>query len=377
MKVGFLVNPIAGIGGRVGLKGSDNVEDEAVKRGGKSVSPARAKEAISGLVTHLGSSLKKLDFVTCSGAMGEKELRGAGVAKNQIEVVCETPSHSSAKDTERASAKFLEMKVDLVLFCGGDGTARDIVRIIDNKIPVIGIPAGVKMHSGVFCVRPEALAALLREHLEGRVDTGDAEILDLDEEEYRRGNWSVRLFATAKTLLEPTLVQTGKMMVEEVADDAVKLEMIEHIKELMMMEPECLFLLGPGSTIAFIAQGLGFDKTLLGIDAAAGGKMIGKNLDEKGILSLLKRFRVSKLVVSPIGAQGFILGRGNLEVSPEVVRKIGITNIMVLATPSKLRVTPTLRVDTGDADLDSEFARRAYLPVVVGYRMMKMHPLQV
>lgn len=377
MLVGFLVNPIAGIGGRVGLKGSDNVVDEARRRGAKIVSPARAKEALTAMVTALGSSIDKIRFLTCEHVMGEQELLDAGVPQRLVKVVYHPPSTTTARDTEEATTEFIEMNVELILFCGGDGTARDILKVAGEEIPMVGIPAGVKMHSGIFCTRPETLAELIKGFLEGRIGTGEADIMDLDEEAYRRGKWSVRLFGSATTLREPNLIQAGKMMVQEVADEAIKDEMAEHIAELWKKEPDVLFIFGPGSTTSHIAKKLGIDKTLLGIDAFRHGVLIGKDLNEKGLLSLLKQNRDARLIISPIGAQGFILGRGNLQLSPRVIRQIGLQNIMVFATPAKLKLTTALRVDTGDPLLDAQFSKKEYLPVVIGYRTMRMHPLQV
>jgi predicted polyphosphate/ATP-dependent NAD kinase len=232
------------------------------------------------------------------------------------------------------------------------------------------------MYSGLFAVSPSAAANLLVAYLRGEVRIGTAEILDLDEEAYRKGEWRIRLFATAKTLVEPQLVSAGKMMVEEVTDEAVRAELATHFSELFESNPNTLFLLGPGTTIHGIASGLKLEKTLLGIDAVVGGKTIAKDVNEADILRLLDRYRTAKLVVSPIGAQGFILGRGNLQISPEVLRRISPQNVVVVATPSKLAATPVLRVDTGDPSLDEEFRRREYLFVVIGYRTSKLHPIQ-
>ena len=149
-----------------------------------------------------------------------------------------------------------------------------------------------------------------------------------------------------------------------------------HFSELFENEPDTLFLLGPGSTLNSIATAIGIDKTLLGVDAVVAGKTIGKDLNEKGILDLLDRHPKTKLVVSPVGAQGFVLGRGNLQVSPAVLRRIGTKNVIVVATPAKLAMTPVLRVDTGDARLDEEFHKREYLFVLIGYRTSKLHPIQ-
>src|SRR5437899_1852027 len=245
-----------------------------------------------------------------------------------------------------------------------------------DRIPIVGIPAGVKMHSGLFAVSPQAAAEILVAFLRGELRIGVAEILDLDEEAYRKGEWRVRLFATAKTLVEPQLVSAGKLMVEELSEEAVRAELTTHFSELFEANPDTLFLLGPGSTIQGIASALGIEKTLLGIDAVVGGKTIAKDVNEAAILRLLDRHPKALLVVSPVGGQGFILGRGNPQVSPAVLRRIGTRNVIVVATPSKLVTTPVLRVDTGDPSLDEEFRAREYLFVLVGYRTSKLHPIQ-
>jgi predicted polyphosphate/ATP-dependent NAD kinase len=376
-RIGFVVNPIAGMGGRVGLKGTDGVADQAAAAGAKPTAPERAR-AFAEAVLNLTSGHPSLDFlwVTAGGEMGAGPLRGAGFPPARIEVVDVPDPHTSAEDTKRTVAESIKAGAELILFCGGDGTARDVAEAAGERIPILGIPAGVKMYSGLFAVSPLAAANLLVAFLRGELRVGTAEILDLDEEAYRKGEWRVRLFATAKTLVEPQLVSAGKMMVEELTDEAIRAELATHFSELFESNPGTLFLLGPGSTIHGIASALRLEKTLLGIDAVVGGTTIAKDVNEADILRLLERYRTAKLVVSPIGAQGFILGRGNLQISPEVLRRIGPQNVMVVATPGKLAATPVLRVDTGDPSLDEEFRRRDYLFVIIGYRTSKLHPIQ-
>src|SRR5437879_7021125 len=184
------------------------------------------------------------------------------------------------------------------------------------------------MHSGLFAISPRAAANLLVAFLRGDLRVGTAEILDLDEEAYRKGEWRVRLFATAKTLVEPQLVSAGKLMVEELSEEAVRAELTTHFSALFEANPDTLFLLGPGSTIQGFASPLGIEKTLLGIDAVVGGKTIAKDLNEAEILRLLDRTSKARLVVSPVGGQGFILGRGNLQVSPARLRRIGAQTVI-------------------------------------------------
>jgi predicted polyphosphate/ATP-dependent NAD kinase len=229
------------------------------------------------------------------------------------------------------------------------------------------------MHSAVFATHPEAAADILAEFAQGLTRTVEAEVLDVDEEAYRRGEWKVRLFALARTLDEPMLRQLGKSTLEEVSDEEQKDDIAQELQERMRAEPEALFLLGPGSTLEHVARRLGVPKTLLGFDAVRGGKPVAQDLDERGILALLDG--PAYLVLSPIGAQGFVLGRGNQQASPEVVRRVGLRNLLIVATPQKVRATPGLRVDTGDPALDAEVRARSHLPVIVGWRTSRLLPV--
>jgi len=275
-------------------------------------------------------------------------------------------------DTKAAVAQFLAHEVELLLFCGGDGTARDICSVTRQAIPLLGIPAGVKMHSGVFGTSAARSAEILVEYLAGRLAPAKVDIVDLDEDRYRRGEWVVRLYDVALTPFEPTLTQATKILITDASEEGTRAEIAEHLFEQMESEPRTLFLLGPGSTVHSLGRRLAIDKTLLGIDAVAGGRLVGKDLNERRILELLEHYASAKLVLSPIGAQGFVLGRGNLQLSPEVIRRIGGDNIIVVSTPAKLARTPLLRFDTGDANLDGELGAKGYWPVVIGYRLSRL-----
>ena len=370
-RVGFLVNPIAGLGGRVGLKGTDGVADEALRRGATAVAPAKAEETLRALAAK--PQAKGIAWLTCSGPMGEDALRNAGLA---AEVVHRCGTRTTAEDTKAACRAFLAAKVGLIVFVGGDGTARDVADVAAKAVPILGVPAGVKMHSAVFGLHPESVAAILADFVDGQTATVEAEVLDLDEEKYRQGEWVVRLYATATTLHEPTLIQTGKMMFEELPELDARDAIAEHVVEEIEDSPGTLFLLGPGGTLDHVKRKLGIHGSLLGIDAVQGGKLVAANLNEAEIRKLLDAHGAAKIVLSPIGAQGFLIGRGNLELSPAVIRRVGIPNLVVVATPDKLRHTPELRVDTGDPELDREFAAREYLFVVQGYHEMKVHPIR-
>jgi predicted polyphosphate/ATP-dependent NAD kinase len=372
--IGFLINPIAGMGGRVGLKGTDGVLDEAVQRGASPVAEKRAIKTLKKIrqVIDEYHEAFPVSWMTCSGPMGENALKKCGFS---YEVVYRCGEETTAADTRKACKKFLTGGVDLILFCGGDGTARDIYTVVKDTIPLLGIPSGVKMHSGIFCVTPEAASEILFDFAEGILAFGDAEILDLDEEKYRKGDWSVKLHGVAKTLSEATYIQHAKTMIRGPSEEAVKEEIADHIAE--MMEEDTLYILGSGGTLKTIGERLGVDKTLLGIDCLLNGELIAQDVNEKDLLSLLSQYKKAKIIVSPIGAQGFVLGRGNLQLSPAVIRRVGIENIIIAATPSKLRSTPLLRVDTGDPSLDKTFAEKNYLSVLIGYHTTALRKIAV
>ncbi len=371
-RIGFLVNPIAGMGGRVGLKGTDGVVGEAVALGAEPMAHLKAEitlQELRKLLEGVGDAVA-IHWLTCAGKMGAGSLEAAGFS--DFEVVHEPSRQTSDNDTIVAVTRFLERSVNLILFCGGDGTARDVCRITGTETPILGIPSGVKMYSGVFGTTPARTAEILFGYLEGRLATAKVDVLDLDEERYRRGEWAVRLYYSALTPYEPTYTQSAKMLISEATDADIKQEIADYLREEIEASPATLFLLGPGSTVQSIGQALNFDKTLLGIDAVAGGLLVGKDLNEHELLDLLDQYAHCRLILSPIGAQGFVLGRGNLQLSPDVVRRIGIDNLIVVATPAKLTRTPTLRFDTGDTKLDSDLAAAAYVPVVIGYRARRL-----
>ncbi|HMA82978.1 MAG TPA: ATP-NAD kinase family protein [Candidatus Thermoplasmatota archaeon] len=376
MKIGFIVNPIAGMGGRVGLKGTDGVYGEAVNRGAHPVASEKALIAIKTLIEEYPEVVDDITWLSCSGAMGIDILLNAGINEENIQVVYTSESNemgkTSTKDTVKACAYFIDEKVDLLVFCGGDGTARDIVSKVKKSVPILGIPSGVKMHSGVFAITAHAAGPMIARFVKGELRTGDAEIMDLDETLYRKGTWKVRLYNTARGINEPTYVQVGKASFAQINDDEIKNDITEHIEEELDNHSDTLYLFGSGGTIDYIASKLSIENTILGIDAIYKKKNIGKDVNEKQLLTIMGSYDHIKVILSPIGAQGFIFGRGNLQLSPKIIKKIGIDNIIVVSTPSKLKATPVLRVDTGDEGLDKEFVDYEMILVVIGYRMSRV-----
>jgi predicted polyphosphate/ATP-dependent NAD kinase len=356
-RIGFVINPYAGMGGAVGLKGTDGLVGEAKKRGAVPGAPARALAALR-LLKDSG-----IHFLTCSGAMGEDEIKEAGIVQYSVEY--KAPETTTADDTKNACRIFLDLSADLIVFCGGDGTARDVYDIVFTRIPVLGIPAGVKMYSGVFAITPPAAAEILAET--GDVATRDAEVVDVDEEAYRDGHLRTTLYGYARTPYIPERIANTKQVFEQADEERAKAEIGRFLSEVIDGTPEVLTILGPGSTTGTIADVLGVKKTLLGFDAIQGRQRVAEDLNEQGILALLREGRRSRLIVSPIGAQGFVLGRGTQQVSAEIIKKIGIENLIVVATPYKLSQTPVLYIDTGDPGLNATFGH--HIQVISGYRI--------
>ncbi len=375
-RIGFLINPIAGMGGRVGLKGTDDVVDAAIDLGAVPTAHLRAGQALAAFRRLMGARENGMavEWLTCAGAMGAGSLEAAGLSR--VEVVSPASAKTSAKDTTAAAHAFLENDVDLILFCGGDGTARDLCSVVREQVPLLGIPAGVKMYSGVFGVTPERTAEILLGFLEGGLQVTRVDVLDLDEEQYRQGAWAVRLYHSALTPYEPALTQSAKMLITETSDAEVKQEIADYLREEIQADPETLYLLGPGSTVQTIGRAVGVEKTLLGIDAVAAGKTVATDLNERQIAALLETYSRTRLVLSPIGAQGFVLGRGNLQLGPDIVRRIGADGILIVATPAKLQRTPVLRFDTGESALDATLTEGGYMPVIIGYRLRRLAKVQ-
>ena len=370
-RLGFVVNPVAGMGGRVGLKGTDGVVDQAIALGAEPSAHLRALEMLRELHSLLGEgSAVQVEWLTCGGRMGADWLALAGF--DRVSVVHEPGARTGVEDTLAAVRRIVCDGVELVVFCGGDGTARDVCGVTGEATPLLGVPAGVKMFSGVFGVTPRHTARILYEHLLGRLESVQVEVLDIDEERYRHGEWAVRLFGTAITPFEPSYTQAAKALVTAAGDDEVREDIAEEVVERIGKQPGTLVLLGPGGTVEAVARRLGVDKTLLGVDAVVDGRRIAADLDETRLQRLLDAHERRLLVVSPIGAQGFVLGRGNQQLSAAALRRIGPANVVVIATPAKLARTATLRFDTGDAELDAAFAGAGYLPVVIGHHVSRL-----
>ena len=362
--VGFIVNPVAGMGGAVGLKGTDGeaILDKAISLGAKPVAPARAESFLS----ELSAFKKGLQLVVGAGAMGETEAKSCGFT---CRVIGEKKEKTSAEDTKAIAKRIAECGVNLLVFCGGDGTARDILKAVNASLPVLGVPTGVKMHSAVFAVSPQAAARVTQRFLANDLPLREAEVMDVDETAFREGRVSAELYGYVLIPYEPHLIQENKMA-SPMTESELRNQAAIAIYIIENMKPNLIYILGPGTTTRTIGDLLDAKKTLLGVDLFCDKKMVAHDVNEKQIIEQIQG-KAAQIIVTPIGGQGFIFGRGNQQISPEVIRRVGLDNIVVVATEGKLRSLRSLRVDTGDPNLDD--ALRAHkIKVVVEYKIEHM-----
>ncbi len=360
-RIGLIVNPVAGMGGSVGLKGTDGaMRDRAIELGAKPVAPARTREFLSHLRHRDGITL-----LIAPAAMGDDYLEGIDV---EATTIGSANSKTSGADTKRLAAEMLRAGIDLLAFVGGDGTARDIHDSIDLKLPVVGVPSGVKVYSSVFALNPRAAAAMVDAFIEG-AEVSEEEVLDIDEQAFRRGILDARLYGYLLVPNAAQFLQGGKEASGSGGSIAAnKQEIAEYMAE--HIDRDTLYLLGPGTTVRAIADELGVGKTLLGVDAVFNNRLTGTDLNERGVLELLDQYPKSKLIVTPLGGNGFIFGRGNRQFTPEVIARVGRENIIVVATRDKIDKLECLRVDTDDYGLDRELS--GYMDVITGYKYSKL-----
>lgn len=368
MKLGLIVNPIAGMGGKVGLKGTDGIEilEKAKRLGAKPESPEKAKKALQVLFP----IKDQIEIYTYRGNMGEDEAKEVGFTPT---VLGERNETTGPLDTEEAAKKMIEAGVDLLLFAGGDGTARNIYNAVKDKIPVIGIPAGVKIHSGVYANHPKSAGEIAYKFLQDEyMETKEAEVMDIDEEAFREGIVTAKLYGYMNIPYIPELVQTqkdGGIESEEAAIDGISDRIIDD------MEPDTYYIMGSGTTVRPIMEKMGLPNTLLGIDIVMNKELIASDVNEKEILDIIDENK-AKIIVTIIGGQGYIFGRGNQQLSSEVVKKVGKENVRIIATRNKLMSLNDrpLLVDTGDEEVNKIFS--GYMKVLINYNSESVYPVK-
>jgi predicted polyphosphate/ATP-dependent NAD kinase len=380
-KIGLLINPFAGLGGSIAMKGSDG--DAIVEQALEAGLSGRANERVQVFLQQLREYKGVIQWYAAPGEMGE-----AALLKENFQpmVVGELETNqTTASHTELFAKQLVSAKIDLLLFAGGDGTARDVFSAIGPHQLSLGIPAGVKMHSGVFAVSPQAAARIVDEFLhEKPVSVALQEVRDIDEEQLRAGNIQARYFGELLCPNDTRFVQqvknSGELdetgMQAEIAAGVVD-AMSQVQDDLRNKQPNTIYLIGPGTTVQEVMDELGLPNTLLGVDAILNGEIIGQDLTEKGILELFQEHPDNplRILITATGRQGHVIGRGNQQLSPEVLRRVGKHNIDVLITPKKLSEFSgsPLFIDSGDITLDKEWS--GWIKVTVGYQQTVMYRL--
>ena len=388
MRLGLVVNPDAGLGGKLGFKGSDGRAAEARAAGAEDRAGPRMNQCLTHLSDLASSSLNRagvhLTLVAWEGRMGATWVPDLEKA-DHVSVVCSgsTPATTSPEDTARLVGELVEAGVDAILYAGGDGTTRDIVNALEaagpeaQTVALLGVPGGVKMHSGCFATTPKAAAEVALSFALGDLRTAITEVMDLDETVYAKGEWKVRMYGEAWTPSSPRFMQGAKEQVERVSEEDTIEGLAHHVNTLLEDEPDLMVVWGSGGTLRRMGEHLNLDLTLLGIDVQHGDHL-HRDLNEQGLLEVIGGHvsddaqRPLLLLLSPMGGQGFLIGRGNLQLSPDVLRAIGHSNILGVATPSKLIGLEAVRIDTGDDDLDAEFQDKRFIKILQGFRTTRL-----
>ncbi|MGK0249723.1 MAG: putative polyphosphate/ATP-dependent NAD kinase [Oleispira sp.] len=368
LTLGLIINPLAGIGGSVGLKGSDGSEiiKEALSRGAQCKSSERAGLSLSVLVP----IKEHIEIITCPTSMGENLVANMGFNYQVLDNIA--LANTSAEDTCKAAQQLLDRKVDIIVFAGGDGTARDICSVVADTIPVLGIPAGVKIHSAVYAVTPKAAGEVIAQLVRGElIDVKAHDVRDIDEDAFRNNIVKAKFYGEMRVPQAGQFVQSvkqGGVEVEELVLQDIAADIVEG------MEDDVLYFIGSGKTTLAIMDELQLENTLLGIDVVLNHQLLKNDVSESDILAFLDQYP-GKAVISVIGGQGHIIGRGNQQLSVAVLKKLGKGNLKVISTKAKISALEgrPLIVDSGDNDLDSDLS--GTIEVITGFNDYIIYPV--
>ena len=387
MRIGVVVNPDAGLGGRLGFKGSDGRAAEARAAGAQDRAGPRMIACLTRLDELLASSLNRTNatvtLVHWDGRMGGSWIY-ADSLEHYSECIGSSPEATTASHTAHLVHELIEANVDAILYAGGDGTTRDIVNALSThsdaaqSIPLIGVPGGVKMHSGCFATTPKAAAEVILAFVLGDLRTSITEVMDLDEEVYQEGVWKVRMYGEAWTPSSPRFMQGAKEQVERASEEETIEGLAQHVETLLEDRSDLMVVWGSGGTLRRMGEHLGQSLTLLGIDIYH-DNTLHSDLNENDLIRIISQHTNDKgeprpllLLLSPMGGQGFLIGRGNLQLSPDVLRLIGHSNILGVASPSKLIGLEAVRIDTGDDALDDLFQNKRFIKILQGFRTTRL-----
>lgn len=359
-KLGLIVNPLAGLGGSVALKGSDGAQTaaKAIALGAEPKANLRTRAALEQFLAYR----EQLCIYTVNDSMGEQVAKELGF---DVEVVYHSERSTTAQDTELAAKALQAIGVDLLLFAGGDGTARNICHAIDDTLPALGIPAGCKIHSGVYAITPKAAGRVVEMLVKGELVTlSESDVMDIDEQAFRQGAVRAKRYGELRVPSELRYVQAVKNAGGKEVDELVLADIAAFV--VSEMDEQYQYIMGSGSTVAAVMEEMGLENTLLGVDLVQDQALIGQDMTAQQLLSAVEQ-APTKLVITLIGGQGHLFGRGNQQLSPALIRAIGKDNIIVVATKSKLQALQgrPLVCDTGDSELDDELS--GYIQITTGF----------
>lgn len=365
-RLGLIINPLAGLGGSVGLKGSDDQAEQALALGATPQAMQRTSTALNELL----ALRHKLEILTVAGDMGEGVCQQLGFNYRLVYSPAAYPTCGT--DTEAAVKQLQANGADLILFAGGDGTARNICAAVGETTTVLGIPAGVKIHSGVYAISPQAAGKLVAKLVAGEmVSLSEAPVMDIDEQAFRSGVVKARRFGEMRIPAQLRYIQSVKMGGRE-SEELVLADLAAYVAA--QLEDDVRYVMGSGSTVAAVMAELGLENTLLGVDVIENGHLIAKDVTASTLLELVTG-HLSKLIITLIGGQGHVFGRGNQQLSPAVIRAIGRENIILIASKTKLQQLEgrPLLADTGDSELDKQLT--GLIAVLTGYNDYVMYRL--
>ena len=357
-KLGLLINPVAGVGGSVGLKGSDGADTlaKALALGAKPLASERATQALQVLQG------KDIEIYTYPAEMGAEVAQNLGFKTTVVGSI--TSGETTAQDTQRAAKELVAQNIDLLLFAGGDGTARNIADVLDDQVSVLGIPAGVKIHSGVYAITPKAAGEIIALLVAGDMLTlGHQEVRDIDEVAFREGRVKAKYYGELQVPQEHRYLQNVKSSGKEV-EELVIADIAADVVE--QMEDDTYYVIGSGTTIKAVMDELGLDNTLLGVDLVKNGELVAQDCTAQQLLALTED-QPTKVIITIIGGQGHIIGRGNQQLSAELLGRVGKENIMLLATKTKLKELEgrPLVCDSISQSLNQKMS--GVIPVITGY----------
>lgn len=350
MKIGFMINPRAGEGLFYRTNGSDRLSTNSDQN-----------YSISRAMRFLDNLNRYYVFLTASGNMGEDALLTSGF--DNVEVIYKHGEVTDRQDTINF-VREAEKRCDIILFAGGDGTAGDILSV-NPQIPILGIPAGMKMYSSVFAKDPEEAAELLDQFDSGKAVVVDSLIEDADEDKMMEGKLLIKRIGTVRSISSETHYHDPKIVSYEWTEDSIT----EYVKDTM---DSSYYLMGTGTTCKRIMENMGMNTSMFSVDLIKDKKLIKSNYFPEDLDKFVKDDAELKIIVSHYAGSGFFLGRGNRQIDAMAIRRAGKKNIIIISSETKLSTTKGLRFDVDGISPDF-FGK--YVKVIVGYERFRMIPV--